>query len=84
MSKRTKSIRSECERVSRKVEKGTCFRELSSKARLLSSIYEKQQHLESQMKTIWMCDMAYLQQKNLKKKRLEHRTNYRQLAFDIR
>ena len=32
MGKRTKYIRSECEMVSRKVEKGTCFTELLSKA----------------------------------------------------
>ena len=34
MPKRTNSIRSYCEMVSRKVEKGTCFRELSSKANM--------------------------------------------------
>ena len=34
MRKRTNSIRSYCEMVSRKVEKGTCFRELSSKANM--------------------------------------------------
>ena len=34
MGKRTNSIRSYCEMVSRKVGKGTCFRELSSKANM--------------------------------------------------
>ena len=39
---------------------------------------------EMQKKTIWICDMACLQQNNIEKKRLEKRTNYRQFAFEIR
>ena len=39
---------------------------------------------EKQMKIIWICDMTCLQENNVKKKRLEKRTNYRQLAFKIR
>ena len=32
---------------------------------------------EMQKKTIWICDMACLQQNNIEKKTLEKRTNYR-------
>ena len=39
---------------------------------------------EKQTKTIWICDMACLQENNIEKKRLERRTNDRQLAFEIR
>ena len=39
---------------------------------------------EKQTKTIWICNMACLQQNNIEKKRQEKRTNYRQLAFKIR
>ena len=39
---------------------------------------------EKQTKTIWICDMACPQENNTEKKRLEKRTNYRQLAFEIR
>ena len=39
---------------------------------------------EKQTKTIWICDMACPQENNIEKKRLEKRTNYRQLAFEIR
>ena len=39
---------------------------------------------EKQTKTIWICDMACLQENNIEKKRLEKRTNDRQLAFEIR
>ena len=34
---------------------------------------------EKQTNTIWICDMAYPQENNIEKKRLEKRTNYRQL-----
>ena len=37
-----------------------------------------------QTKTIWICDMACLQENNIEKKRLEKRTNYKQFAFEIR
>ena len=36
------------------------------------------------MKILWICDMACPQKNNIEKKRLEKRTNYRQLAFEIR
>ena len=39
---------------------------------------------EKQTKTIWICDMACPQENNIEKNRLEKRTNYRQLAFEIR
>ena len=39
---------------------------------------------EKQAKTIWICDMACPQKNNIEKIRLEKRTNYRQLAFEIR
>ena len=39
---------------------------------------------EKQTKTIWTCDMVCPQENNIEKKRLEKRTNYRQLAFEIR
>ena len=39
---------------------------------------------EKQTKTIWICDIACPQENNIEKKRLEKRTNYRQLAFEIR
>ena len=39
---------------------------------------------EKQTKAIWICDMAYPQENNIEKKRLKKRTNYRQLAFEIR
>ena len=39
---------------------------------------------EKQTKILWICDMACPQQNNIEKKRLEKRTNYRQLAFEIR
>ena len=39
---------------------------------------------EKQTKSIWICDMTCSQENNIKKKRLEKRTNYRQLAFEIR
>ena len=39
---------------------------------------------EKQMKTIWICDMVCPQENNTEKKRLEKRSNYRQLAFEIR
>ena len=39
---------------------------------------------EKQTKTIWICDMACLQENNIEKKRLERRTNDRQLVFEIR
>ena len=38
---------------------------------------------EKQTKTIWTCDMVCPQENNIEKKRLEKRTNYRQLAFKI-
>ena len=38
---------------------------------------------EKQTKTIWICDMVCPQENNIEKKRLEKRTNYRQLAFKI-
>ena len=39
---------------------------------------------EKDEKKIWICDMACPQQRNLEKKRDEKRTNYRQLAFEMR
>ena len=39
---------------------------------------------ENQTKTIWICDMTCPQKNNIEKKRLEKRTNYRQLEFKIR
>ena len=39
---------------------------------------------EKQTKTIWICDMTCPQKNNIEKKRLEKRTNYRQLEFKIR
>ena len=39
---------------------------------------------EKQTKTIWTCDMVCPQENNIEKKRLEKRTNYRQLVFEIR
>ena len=39
---------------------------------------------EKRTKILWICDMACPQQNNIEKKRLEKRTNYRQLAFKIR
>ena len=85
MSKRTKSIRSECEMVSRKVEKETCF---SSQAKL---VWDFEFNLrkatttrgpdlmleEGQTKTKRICDMACSQENNLEIKTLEKRTNYR-------
>ena len=39
---------------------------------------------DKQTKTIWICDKEFPQENNIEKKRLEKRTNYRQLAFEIR
>ena len=39
---------------------------------------------EKQTKIIWICEIACPQENSIEKKRLEKRTNYRQLAFDIR
>ena len=39
---------------------------------------------EKQTKTIWICDMTCPQKNNIEKKRLEKRTNCRQLEFKIR
>ena len=39
---------------------------------------------EKQTKTIWICNMACPQENNVEKNRLEKRTNYSQLAFEIR
>ena len=39
---------------------------------------------EKQTKTIQICDMACPQENNIEKKRMEKRTNYRQLAFKIK
>ena len=39
---------------------------------------------EKQTKTIWICDMVCPQENNTEKKRLEKRSNYRQLAFETR
>ena len=39
---------------------------------------------EKQTKTIWICDMACPQENNIEKTRLEKRTSYSQLAFEIR
>ena len=41
-------------------------------------------HEEKQTKTIWIYDMACSQENNIEKNRSEKRTNYRQLAFQIR
>ena len=52
MPKRTNSIRSYCEMVSRKVEKGTCFRELSSKANMglpVQFMKKKKKYVEGQI-----------------------------------
>ena len=53
MPKRTNSIRSYCEMVSRKVEKGTCFTELSSKANMGLPVQfmkkKKKKHVEGQI-----------------------------------
>ena len=38
---------------------------------------------EKQTKTIWIYDMACQQENSIEKNRLEKRTNYRQLAFEI-
>ena len=80
--------------VSRKLEKGTCFRELSSKANMgLPVQFMKKKPTcrrpdlmiqEKQTKTIQICDMACPQENNIEKKRMEKRTNYRQLAFKIK
>ena len=35
-------------------------------------------------KKIWICDMAYPQQKNIGAKRAEKATKYRQIAFETR
>ena len=93
MGKRARSIRSECEMVSKKVEKGTYFRELSSKAsmglwvQIRKTATSRRPNLmleEKQTKTMWLCDMACLQVDNIENKRLEKRTKYRKLAFEIR
>ena len=39
---------------------------------------------KKQTKTIWICDMTLPQENDIEKKRLEKKTNYRQLAFEIR
>ena len=39
---------------------------------------------EKQTKTIWIRDMVCPLENNTEKKRLEKRSNYRQLAFEIR
>ena len=39
---------------------------------------------EKQTKIRWICDMACPQENNVAKKRFKKRTNYRQLAFEIR
>ena len=87
MGKRAKSIKSECEMVSRKVEKGTCFRELSSKASMTS-----RQHLESQIwclkrnkQKLYGYVIWHARRRTLWKRRYwKKETNYRQLAFEIR
>ena len=38
---------------------------------------------EKEMKTMQICDVACPQENNIEKKRLEKRTNYRQLVFEI-
>ena len=66
MGKGTKSIRSECETISRKVEKGTCFREISCKigvglcVQFTKATTSRKPNLmleEKQTKTIWVCDV---------------------------
>ena len=39
---------------------------------------------EKQAKIIWICDMACPQENIIEKERLEKRTNFRKLAFEIR
>ena len=40
---------------------------------------------EKEKKNIWICDMACPQENNVEKKRIEkNKTNYRQLAFELR
>ena len=39
---------------------------------------------EKQTKIIWICNMACPQENDIEKKRLEERTSYKQLAFEIR
>ena len=39
---------------------------------------------EKEKKSIWICDMACPQENNIEKKRIEKKTNYRQLAFELR
>ena len=79
--------------ISRKVEKRTCFRELSSKASMgLSVQFTKKTTVsrrsdlmldEKQTKAIRLCDMACPQENDIEKKRFEKRTNHRQPAFKI-
>ena len=62
---------------------GICFRDLLSKASI--RLWHSDLMLEEkQTKTIQICNMACPQENNIEKKRLEKRTNYKQLAFKIR
>ena len=89
MDKRTKSIRLECEMVLRKVEKGSSQAKLvwDIEFNLRKTTTSRRPDLmleEKQTKNMWICDMASPQENNIEKKRLEKRTNSRQLAFKIR
>ena len=93
MGKRTKFIRSEREMVSRKVERGHDLENSQAKLvwdfefNLRKKTTSRRPDLileEKQTKTIWICDMACPQENNIEKTRLEKRTNYSQLAFEIR
>ena len=89
MDKRTKSIRLECEMVLRKVEKGSSQAKLvwDIEFNLRKTTTSRRPDLmleEKQTKTIWIRDMVCPQENNTEKKRLEKRSNYRQLAFEIR
>ena len=39
---------------------------------------------DKEKKKIWICDMAFSQQRNIETKRIEKLTKYRQLAFETR
>ena len=80
--------------VQRKVGKRTCFREQRCEVGVgLRIPFKKNNNIEStrpdvrrqkQKKTIWICDMACPQERNIETKMNDKRTKYQQLAFEIR